>query len=101
MAQNEQNLSRRDFLLTAGVIAAGTMIGGGKALAEQAAMLGTSDAASAFQLPPLPYAQDALEPYVSARTMSFHYGKYHKEYVDNLNKLIDGTPRAGKQLEQE
>ena len=100
MAQNKQNLSRRDFLLTAGAIVAGTMIGGRKALAEQAAMLGTSDAAPAFQLPPLPYAQDALEPYVSARTMSFHYGKHHRTYVDTLNKLIAGTPWAGQPLEK-
>jgi superoxide dismutase, Fe-Mn family len=53
-----------------------------------------------FQLPSLPYAQDALEPYVSARTMSFHYGKHHQAYVDNLNKLIAGTPWAGEPLEK-
>ena len=49
-------------------------------------------------LPPLPYAQDALEPYMSAKTMSFHYGKHHRTYVDNLNKLVVGTPRAGQPL---
>ena len=53
-----------------------------------------------FQLPSLPYAQDALEPYVSARTMSFHYGKHHQAYVDNLNKLIASTPWAGQSLEK-
>lgn len=56
-------------------------------------------AASALKLPPLPFAQDALEPYVSARTLSFHYGKHHQAYVDNLNKLIDATPSAGQPLE--
>ena len=50
--------------------------------------------APAFALPALPYAQDALEPYISARTMSFHYGKHHQAYVDALNKLIVGTPWA-------
>jgi Fe-Mn family superoxide dismutase len=55
---------------------------------------------AAVQLPPLPYGQDALEPYVSARTMSFHYGKHHQAYVDNLNKLIAGTPWAGQPLEK-
>ena len=45
----------------------------------------------AFELPPLPYAEDALEPAYSARTISFHYGKHHKTYVDTLNKLVDGT----------
>ena len=44
-----------------------------------------------FTLPVLPYAEDALDPIYSARTISFHYGKHHKAYVDNLNKLIAGT----------
>lgn len=43
------------------------------------------------ELPLLPYALDALEPMISARTMEFHYGKHHKGYVDNLNNLIAGT----------
>ena len=53
-----------------------------------------------FQLQPLPYAQDALEPYISGRTMSFHYGKHHQAYVDNLNKLIADTPWTGEPLEE-
>jgi superoxide dismutase, Fe-Mn family len=53
----------------------------------------------AFELPPLPYADDALEPAYSARTISFHYGKHHKTYVDTLNKLVDGTDLADKSLE--
>ena len=56
--------------------------------------------AQAFQLAPLPYAQDALEPYISAKTMSFHYGKHHQAYVDNLNKLVAGTPWATQPLEK-
>lgn len=53
-----------------------------------------------FILLALPYSQNALEPYISARTMSFHYGKHHQAYVDNLNKLITGTPWAdGRPLE--
>jgi Fe-Mn family superoxide dismutase len=54
----------------------------------------------AFELPPLPYAEDALEPAYSARTISFHYGKHHKTYVDTLNKLTEGTELAGKPLEE-
>src|SRR5215470_8024015 len=46
------------------------------------------------QLPPLPYANDALEPVISAETLSFHYGKHHKTYVDTLNKLVAKTPFA-------
>ena len=57
-------------------------------------------AVPAFALPPLPYAQNALEPYISARTLSFHYGKHHQTYVDNLNKLVAGTPTAGQSLEK-
>ena len=53
----------------------------------------------AFELPPLPYADDALEPVYTARTISFHYGKHHKTYVDTLNKLTDGTDLAAKSLE--
>ena len=51
-------------------------------------------------LPPLPYAENALDPVISAATLGFHYGKHHKGYVDNLNKLIDGTEFAGLSLEQ-
>ncbi len=54
----------------------------------------------AFELPPLPYANDALEPDYSATTISFHYGKHHKAYVDNLNKLVAGTDLEGKSLEE-
>lgn len=54
----------------------------------------------AFELPPLPYAQDALEPHYSSRTLEFHHGKHHAAYVNNLNGLIDGTAHASKTLEE-
>ncbi len=54
----------------------------------------------AFELPPLPWAEDALEPVTSARTISFHYGKHHRAYVDNLNKLVAGTDLDGRGLEE-
>lgn len=53
-----------------------------------------------YVLAPLPYADNALEPVISANTLSFHYGKHHKAYVDNLNKLLADTPLAGQSLEQ-
>jgi superoxide dismutase, Fe-Mn family len=53
-----------------------------------------------FELPPLPYAQNALEPHISAETLEYHYGKHHSTYVNNLNKLTEGTDNAGKSLEQ-
>jgi Fe-Mn family superoxide dismutase len=51
-------------------------------------------------LPPLPYADNALEPVISANTLGFHYGKHHKTYVDNLNKLVAGTDLADLSLEE-
>ena len=51
-------------------------------------------------LPDLPYAQDALEPHISANTLSFHHGKHHATYVDKLNGLIGGTDFDGKSLEE-
>ena len=50
-------------------------------------------------LPELPFAKDALAPVISANTLEFHYGKHHKAYVDNLNKLIEGTDLATANLE--
>lgn len=51
-------------------------------------------------LPPLPYGDNALGPVISANTLGFHYGKHHKTYVDNLNKLITGTELADLSLEE-
>ncbi|WP_413623872.1 Fe-Mn family superoxide dismutase [Luteibacter sp. Lutesp34] len=53
----------------------------------------------AFELPPLPYEKNALEPHISAETLEFHYGKHHQTYVTNLNNLIKGTEFEGKSLE--
>ncbi len=52
-----------------------------------------------FTLMALPYADDALAPIVSANTLSFHHGKHHKTYVDNLNNLVKGTEFEGQSLE--
>lgn len=54
----------------------------------------------AFTLPELPYAFDALEPHLDARTMEIHHGKHHAAYVNNLNAAIEGTDLAGKSLEE-
>ena len=54
----------------------------------------------AFELPPLPYAKDALVPYMSAETFEYHYGKHHQGYVDKLNKAVAGTDNEGKSLEE-
>ncbi len=51
-------------------------------------------------LPELPYARDALAPYISAETVEYHYGKHHQTYINNLNGLIEGTEYAEMPLEQ-
>lgn len=54
----------------------------------------------AFTLPDLPYAKDALAPYLSQETLEYHHGKHHNAYVTNLNGLIEGTDMASKSLEE-
>ena len=54
----------------------------------------------AIELPALPYEQNALEPHISAETLSFHYGKHHNTYVVKLNGLIGGTEFENKSLEE-
>jgi len=84
-------LNRRDFLVaSAGTAAAFAM----------SAFPGSAHAAETIALPPLPYAENALEPAITANMIGFHYGKHHKGYVDNLNKLIAGTEYAGLPLEK-
>ena len=53
-----------------------------------------------YKLPELQFAEDALAPVISAKTISFHYGKHTKTYFDNLNKLIANSPLNGKELEE-
>jgi Fe-Mn family superoxide dismutase len=53
----------------------------------------------AFELPTLPYAYDALEPHIDARTMEIHHGKHHAGYTNNLNAAVEGTDMAGKDIE--
>lgn len=52
-----------------------------------------------FTLPNLPYAHSALEPHIDAMTMEIHHGKHHQAYVNNLNAAVEGSPMAGKSLE--
>ena len=53
-----------------------------------------------FELPALPYDMNALSPYISENTLQYHYGKHHRTYVDNLNKLIKGTEFENLSLEE-
>ena len=54
----------------------------------------------AFELPTLPYAYDALEPHIDARTMEIHHGKHHAGYTNNLNAAVSGTEMEGKTIEE-
>jgi len=54
----------------------------------------------AFELPKLPYAYDALEPHIDARTMEIHHSKHHQGYTTNLNAAIEGTELEGKSIEE-
>jgi len=54
----------------------------------------------AYELPKLPYDMNALEPYISKETLEYHYGKHHAAYVNNLNKLVEGTEFSDASLEE-
>jgi len=84
-------LTRRGFLNVAKGSAVALAVGGLTAVGK---------AATEHVLPALPYPSNGLEPVISANTISFHYGKHHKAYVDNLNKLIAGTQFAAMPLEK-
>jgi superoxide dismutase, Fe-Mn family len=59
----------------------------------------TSESVALHVLPPLPYAENALDPMISTTTIGYHYGKHHKGYIDTLNKLVAGTELADLSLE--
>ncbi|MBM2885310.1 superoxide dismutase [Chromobacterium phragmitis] len=89
-APTQPELNRRTFLLSAA---------GSLAALALPVLSSSSQASSAHTLPPLPYADNALEPVISARTIGFHYGKHHKAYLDNLSKLTAGRDYADLSLE--
>jgi Fe-Mn family superoxide dismutase len=83
--------TRRSFLFgSASCLAAANLAARPRAL--------WADDAPPLTLPPLPYGEDALAPHISAKTVSFHYGKHHKAYVDNVNNLVKGTDLAKLEL---
>jgi Fe-Mn family superoxide dismutase len=87
-------MSRRDLFRTAGA---------GAALLTLPTVSLADDPApksGGFTLPPLPYAFDALEPHIDAKTMEIHHDRHHKAYVDNLNKALAGTEWASKPVEE-
>jgi len=92
----KMHLARRDFLKCGLYGGAGLLLL--RELGNRA--FSAETAAGQAEVPPLPYAENALEPYTSARTMSFHYGKHHKAYAEKLRALVKGTPLADKSVEE-
>lgn len=96
MHQEDSNgMTRRRFntiALSAAAVAAAGGLGAAAAQAQAPAAI--------FPMPPLPFAEDALEPVITAKTLSFHYGKHTKAYYDNVNKALEGKPTAGLTLEK-
>ena len=84
----DSSLSRRDVLKLAGGAALGAALTG-LSLADD----------MTFKLPALPYAEDALEPHIDARTMGIHHGKHHAGYTKKLNAAVEGTDLVGMSIE--
>src|SRR5580765_6365799 len=95
-------MTRRQAIKTATLATAAAVVPGAiaqdPAPAKPAQPLITT-APAPFTLPPLPYAFDALEPHLDARTMEIHHDRHHKAYVDNLNKALAGTDWLKKPIE--
>ncbi len=89
----KSGLNRREFLGTTAKLSA-------VAAAGLSSLVPSETSAAPFGLPPLPFAAEALEPVISARTLSFHYDKHHRGYVNTVNKLIENTPWAAMPLEK-
>lgn len=82
------DINRRTLLVAGSTAAASLAIG----------MPHIARAALPFKQPPLPFAEDALAPHISARTVALHYGKHHKKYFDTLNEAARNTPYADMEL---
>ncbi len=92
-------LTKRQF--SKGILACASILPFiGVASAGSSGLIKIKDNKMTITLPPLPYEQNALEPHITANTLSFHHGKHHNAYVVNLNKLIEGTDFAKMDLEE-
>lgn len=95
MTASQTSFSRRAFCKYA--VSAGVALASFSALSRVATFAAEN---GGFALPPLPYAEDALAPHISAQTISFHYGKHTKAYYDTVNKMIAEKGLAGLSLEK-
>lgn len=94
-------MQRRKFIYTLGTIPIVSALGKvDDHLQNFSNKIRSKNTMAKFELPQLPYAYDALEPYIDKMTMEIHYTKHHNAYVTNLNKAVDGTELEGKTLEE-
>lgn len=93
-------MERRKFLLSLGLIGAASAAQKIEAITKKINNERSNKVMSKFELPSLPYAFNALEPHIDARTMEIHHGKHHAAYVNNLNNAVNGTDLEGKSLEE-
>jgi superoxide dismutase, Fe-Mn family len=92
-------MERRKFFKAVGLATAAAYVGPRVFGSEQVqAKASTLEGVPAAEFPPLPFAYDALEPYIDAKTMEIHYDKHHRAYYTNFMTAIKGTPLAGKPL---
>ncbi|HWR03975.1 MAG TPA: superoxide dismutase [Humidesulfovibrio sp.] len=89
--ETKGGLNRREFMALAGVA--------GAALAAPGLFVTDAFAADPLEMAPLPYAMNALEPVISAKTLEFHYGKHHATYAANVKKMVPGTGLEGKSMD--
>lgn len=92
-----KGMTRREFN---GLAAATVSVAAAGALGFLSPQSAHAQGTPMFAMPALPYPEDALEPVISAKTLSFHYGKHTKAYYDNTNKALESKPSAGLTLEK-
>lgn len=92
--------NRRDFIKTAAILSAGSIAGAQTAQGAINRVLALAPQSSGFELPPLGYGYDALEPFIDTQTMQLHHDKHHQAYVTKLNEAIAKEPSLqGRMLE--
>lgn len=94
-------MDRKKFITSIGLLTAASGISKIEGVTRKLNQsINRSNTMSKFELAPLPYAFNALEPHIDARTMEIHHDKHHAAYVNNLNKAVEGTAFEGKSLEE-
>jgi Fe-Mn family superoxide dismutase len=93
-------MKKREFLKAVGLLGVAGFYPSFSSRSHEERIMAETFRPNDFELPPLPYAPDALEPHIDKQTMEIHHGKHHAAYVNNLNNAIKNTPFANMQLEE-